>query len=115
MLPLELPSATLVVRDASFMEAEVDDEIVALSIEKGTCYGLNSVGARIWRMLANPIRIADICKALVIEYEVDPETCEREVLDLLAELLAEGIIGTPANSGPEVGEGPSPNTKFSNS
>ena len=54
MLPLELPSATLVVRDASFMEAEVDDEIIALSIEKGTCYGLNSVGARIWRMLAEP-------------------------------------------------------------
>src|SRR5476651_420786 len=92
----ELSSATMVVRKTGFIEAEVDEEIVALSIEKGVCYGLNPVGARIWRMLANPIRVADICKTLLIEYQVDPEICEREVLKLLAELRAEGMISTPA-------------------
>jgi Coenzyme PQQ synthesis protein D (PqqD) len=100
---LELSSSTTVVRNPGFMEAEVDEEIVALNIEKGICYGLNPVGSRIWRMLANPIRVADICKALVDEYQVDPETCEREVLELLVELRAEDMIGTPADSVPEVG------------
>jgi hypothetical protein len=98
-MPLpELSPATTVVRIPGFMEAEVDEEIVALSIEKGTCYSLNPVGSHIWRMLANPIRVADICKALVLEYQVDPETCEREVLRLLAELRSEGMIGTPSGA-----------------
>lgn len=90
-------STTVVVRNGGFVEAEVDQEIVALSIEKGICYGLNPVGARIWRLLAEPIRIADICAALVSEYKVDPETCLSEVLDLLEELSAEGMIGTMAD------------------
>ena len=98
MPPAALSSASLVVRNTGFMEAEVDQEIVALSIEKGVCYGLNPVGARIWRMLTEPIRVADICKTLVSEYQVDPETCQREVLDLLAELRTEGMIGTSAES-----------------
>lgn len=101
-MPLTALSATtIVVRNGGFMEAEVDQEVVALSIEKGICYGLNPVGARIWRLLANPIRVADICTALVGEYQVDPEICEREVLDLLKQLRAEGMIGAPADAGPE--------------
>jgi hypothetical protein len=101
MPPAALSSATVVVRNGGFLEAEVDQEIVALSIEKGVCYGLDPVGARIWRLLANPIRVADICKVLVSEYQVDPETCDREVLDLLEELRAEGMIGVPAGANPE--------------
>lgn len=102
-MPPDLSSAAMVVRNTGFVEAEVDAEIVALNVEKGVCYGLNPVGAHIWRMLANPICVADICKALVSEYLVDPETCESEVLDLLAELRAEGMIGTPGDAGAEVG------------
>lgn len=101
MPQVALSSATVVVRNAGFMDAEVDQEIVALSIEKGICYGLNPVGARIWRLLANPICVADIFKSLVSEYQVDPGTCEREVLDLLEQLRAEGMIGASAEAGPE--------------
>ena len=32
----------------AIIDAEIDDEIVALSIEQGTCYGMNRVGSRIW-------------------------------------------------------------------
>lgn len=58
-----LSPATIVARNSGFMEAEVDQEIVALDVEKGVYYGLNPVGSRIWRLLINPIRIADICTA----------------------------------------------------
>ena len=50
MPPLSL--TTVVARRDGFVEAEIDDEIVALSIEHGTCYGLNRVGSRIWNLLA---------------------------------------------------------------
>ena len=82
----------MVVRSGGLIEAEIENEIVALNIEKGTCYGLNRVGSRIWRLLADPIRIGDICAKLLVEYKVEPSACESQVLDLLEELHAEGLI-----------------------
>jgi len=90
--PLSL--ANVVIRAHGFLEAEIDDEIVALSIEQGTCYGLNRVGSRIWGLLASPVRIRDLIAILLTEYQVDPDVCERQVLDLLEELRAEGLIAT---------------------
>jgi hypothetical protein len=87
-----LASTTVVARTNGFIDAEVDDEIVALSIERGTCYGLNRVGSRIWKLLGKPSRIDDLCAKLLTEYAVDPDVCEREVLDLLEDLRAEGLI-----------------------
>jgi hypothetical protein len=82
----------LVIRAAGFAEAEVDGEVVALSIDKGICYGLNKVGSRIWRELTAPISVADICGKLLAEYRVDRATCETEVLALLEELRTECLV-----------------------
>jgi len=90
----QLVPTTMVVRSDGIIEAEIENEIVALNVEKGTCYGMNPVGSRIWRFLADPIRIDDICAKLLAEYKVEPGACEREVLDLLEELRAEGLIQT---------------------
>ena len=92
-LPIEL-SSTVVACGDGVIEAKVDSEIVALNIEKGVCYGLNRVGSHIWSLLAEPIRVCDLCAALVAAYVVDQEVCERQVLDLLVELRAEGLITT---------------------
>jgi Coenzyme PQQ synthesis protein D (PqqD) len=53
---------------------------------------LNRVGSRIWKLLAKPARIDDLCAILLTEYRVDPNVCEHQVLDLLEELRAEGLI-----------------------
>jgi hypothetical protein len=90
-----LSSASVVLRSSGIIDAEIDDEVVALSIDKGVCYGLNRVGSQVWALIAAPTRIADICARLVTKYEVEPAVCERQVLDLLEELRAEGLIVTP--------------------
>ena len=58
-LPLQSSTTVVGCRDG-LIETEVDDEIMALSIEQGTCYGMNRVGSRIWSLLAKPIRIGDL-------------------------------------------------------
>jgi hypothetical protein len=88
----QLSPSTIVARSNGFIDAEIDNEIVALNIDKGACYGLNSVGSRVWTLIASPISVTDICTKLLTEYEVEPRTCERQVLDLLEELRAEGMI-----------------------
>ena len=91
---LELSSIVVAASDA-LVEAEVDQEVLALSIERGACYGMNVVASRIWKLLAKPIRVSDICAGLVATHRVDPEVCERQVLELLNELRIEGLIRLP--------------------
>ena len=90
--PLSL--TTLVIRNPGLVEAEIDREVVTLNIETGNCYGLNPVGSRIWNLLAAPIRAGDLCAQLIAEFEVEPNTCEREVIELLQQLRSEGLIST---------------------
>jgi hypothetical protein len=89
-------------RSSGFVESEVDGEIVALNIETGKCYGLNNVASRVWALIAEPRRVVDICQTLVSEYDVDDEACREQILELLEELRAEGMI--------ELHEGPAPGT-----
>jgi len=92
--PRPLSTDSVVVRADGFLEAEIDNEIVALSIAQGTCYGFNRVGSRIWALLASAVRVADLIATLLTEYQVDPDVCERQALDLLDELRSEGMIAT---------------------
>ena len=92
-LPLQSFTTVVACRDG-LIEAKLTDEIVALSIERDLCYGFNRVGSHIWALLAKPIRISDLCAALLATYAVNPDVCERQVLDLLEELRAEGLLST---------------------
>lgn len=55
-------------------------------------YGLNRVGARIWELVQDPRSIGAIRDAIVAEYEVEPDRCERDVLELLGRLSEAGLI-----------------------
>ena len=89
-----------VVKNNGFIDAEIDNEVVTLNIDSGVCHGLNRVGSRIWRLLGDPIRIGDICTTLQGEYDVEPIDCERQVLDLLEEMRAEGLIRNADETSP---------------
>jgi hypothetical protein len=80
------------VRCEELLEADVNGEIVALHVERGQCYGLNEVASEIWRMLAGPTSVDDICRKLCAEYEVDSSTCQAEVEDLVKNLREEGLV-----------------------
>lgn len=73
-------------RKAELMEAEIDDEIVALDRNKGKCFGFNSVATDVWRLLEQPQSETAIVDALRIKYEVDGATCAKDVGLLLGDL-----------------------------
>ena len=97
----DLSVDSIVVRRNCVVEAEVDGEIVALDIDRGTYYSLNTVGSHIWKSIVEPSRVGDMCSRLVSQFDVDPATCERDVLALLEELRGENlieVIAAPARS-----------------
>jgi len=71
---------------------ELDGEVVILSLRTGMYYGLDSVGARIWQLIQEPRTVNEVCDAILEEYEVEPDQCEHDLLALLQELAAEGLI-----------------------
>ncbi|MEI9992956.1 MAG: PqqD family peptide modification chaperone [Rhizomicrobium sp.] len=79
-------------RSGKMVEAEVNGEIVILHVELGTCYGLNTVGSRVWQLIASPMPVADIVAAIQSEYVDVPDDCERDVLELLDGLRSEGLV-----------------------
>lgn len=74
------------------------DESAILNLKNTVYYGLNSVGARIWELLQQPKSVAEIRDVLLEEFEVGAERCERDLLDLLRKLLAEGLIEVKVGS-----------------
>jgi hypothetical protein len=91
MMQSDIPADAIIVRASGLLSAEVDGEMIAMSVERGMCYGLNAVGTRIWALIAEPMSFRELCVQLRQEFEVDEEECRRDVADLLEELRAEGL------------------------
>jgi hypothetical protein len=74
------------------VSCNLDGETAILNLTKAVYYSLDPVGTRIWTLLQQPRTVNEICDTLVHEYEVTPDRCERDVLALLQQLVAEGLV-----------------------
>ena len=72
--------------------SDIDDEVVMMSVEQGQYYGLDSIGSRVWELIAKPIKVSELIADLLLKYDVDREACERDVLAFLEELNEDGIL-----------------------
>lgn len=70
------------------------DSGVLLSTESEVYFGLNSVGARVWELLP-PVHqtLETLCAELSGQYpEVPAETIRADVVELLGDLEAQGLV-----------------------
>lgn len=70
----------------------MQDEAVVLSMATGKYYGLNPVGVSIWKSIQAPAALDEIESVVMSEYEIDQETCHREVLTFLKQMADEKLI-----------------------
>jgi Coenzyme PQQ synthesis protein D (PqqD) len=82
------------------ISSDLAGETVILDLTSGVYYGLNEVGAKIWNLIQQPHTIESIQQNLLQEYDVDPEVCTQDLLQVLQELQAAGLVNisheTPA-------------------
>lgn len=81
-----------VVKAKDQISSELDGEEVILNIKSGVYYGLNSVGASIWHLIQQSKTVSKIQDAILTKYAVDPQQCESDLLSMLQQLEAEGLI-----------------------
>jgi hypothetical protein len=74
------------------VSSELAGEIVILDLKSGTYYGLNEVGARIWELIQEPRTVGQIRNVIVTEYDVGTDQCEQDIVLLLQEMVAKGLV-----------------------
>lgn len=90
------------VRTAELLEADVGDELVALDVDAGRCFGFNEVATSIWRSLEQPKSFDELRDELLREFDVESDECRRDLGDFLEALVAKGLIkknGARGNNG----------------
>lgn len=83
---------SVVVAVKSQVSCQVDAETVVLHFDKGLYFGLNEVGTLIWSQVQQPRKVQEIRDAILREYEVSDEECERDLFSLLGELSEKGLL-----------------------
>lgn len=74
------------------VSSDLGGEVAILDLERGTYYGLDEVGTRIWELVQEPTAVSEVQATVVEEYDVEPARAERDVLALLQRLVDEGLV-----------------------
>jgi Coenzyme PQQ synthesis protein D (PqqD) len=90
---------SVVVAAKDQVSCDLAGEAAILNIKSGVYYGLDPVGARIWKLMQEPRAVAEIQKTIIGEYDVKAEQCASDLFGLLEKLLAEGLIEVKDGSG----------------
>lgn len=80
--------------DPHVVFCEVEEGAVLLSTAEEVYYGLNAVGARVWKLLPpTQSHLEDLCSVLAQEYpEVDAEELRADVAALLDDLVRSRLV-----------------------
>ena len=101
---VEVQPSSRVARADAVIFTEFDDATVMMDVEVGSYYELNRVGAKIWALAECRPRVAEVCEALVAEYDVLLDTCGDEVRAFLEGLLRLDVIRIlPSNGANDTG------------
>ena len=71
---------------------QLQEEAVLLNLDSGLYFGLDPIGTQIWNLLADGQSLPQIVSTITAEYEVDNEQCTADLLKLLGDLEAQGLV-----------------------
>ena len=84
---------TVIARRADLMTSDLSEtELVMLNIERGAYYGMADTAKAIWNHIDAPRSVSDVCARLRTQFAVDRETCERETLAFVNEMLKYDLV-----------------------
>jgi hypothetical protein len=79
-------------RSVELLEADLNDELVALEPERGACFGFNNVAKDVWRKLDRPRSFEELRSELLAEYDVSDDECTRDLRELLDQMRDAKLI-----------------------
>jgi hypothetical protein len=80
---------------------ELDGEAILLDLASEQYFGLDELGTRIWQLLQQHSRLADVHAALLAEYDVPSEQLQADLLDFIQQLTDSGLVTVHEQITPE--------------
>lgn len=74
------------------LAAETGGEVVVMDPRSGHYFTFEGVGSDIWRRLSSPIEVAELCDALVRDYDAPEGEIRAATLAFLEEMLEMRLI-----------------------
>lgn len=68
------------------------DEIVLLEFGRGDYFGLDEIGAVVWRGLERGDALGVIADGLVSMFDVDKQDALRDIMDLVRDMQSRGLV-----------------------
>lgn len=87
-----LDSGLIITKSDTFLEAEMGEELVMMSMENNAYYGFDKIGKIIWEMLKEPISIQTLLDRLTERYDVSEQQCLDDITPFLEKLRDENLI-----------------------
>jgi hypothetical protein len=87
-----IADATVISRSPSVLTADVDGEVVMMSIEQGRYFGLDDIGSDIWQRIEPPCSFAVLIDRLAADYDADRATIAADVQTLLGRMAAQDVV-----------------------
>lgn len=88
----KLSRSSKIVVSKDVVSCDLGGETAMLDMKEGIYYGLNEMGTIIWEYIQEPITIQEIVDKILVEYEVDEETCFRDLVELVEAMSKNGLV-----------------------
>ena len=80
---------------------EVDGEIIILSLDRASYFGINRSGASVWQAILDRRPLREASAVIEREFGIPAAQADSDVLDLARQLLDAGLVG-------RISDGPAP-------
>jgi len=89
---MSIDPTAVIAQTPGCLAAEMGEELVIMSTERGLYFSLDPVGKTVWSHLAAPCTFAALCDRLSADYAAPRATIETDVAALLDTLRGAGAV-----------------------
>ncbi|PKP23164.1 MAG: PqqD family protein [Bacteroidetes bacterium HGW-Bacteroidetes-21] len=79
-------------RNPKLLSSQIDGETIMMNMHDGNYYGLNEIASRIWEVIEKPVEFNQLVETLLSEFDVEQETCTKDVSLFLKQLEQKKLI-----------------------
>ena len=91
-----VPPDSRIVQSPDAIAADVGGEVVLLHATTGYFHQLNAVGTYLWKQIAQPQSVGELCARALADFDGDEETCRRDIHAFVLLLHGEGLVSIDA-------------------
>lgn len=90
-IAMAISSSSIVIPGRDVVSCDLDGDAVLLDLVSSRYFKLNRVGAHVWAKLGSGATVGELRRAVMENFDVDPDRCVRDLDDLLAALNKAGL------------------------